>query len=184
MKSHLKNLALVLLVSTFAIVGCQEAPSPVAPVDNLAVQDINTPPPGVKFIKLSYPIRLSKETVSSCVTLNPNLGGIIGGEETYGNFAYLPPRSFEKRTDFCLTVSDVPGFTACDYSPSMKFRRPVELTFDLSDTEFTEEEIESLKIYYWNEEKNEWEIVNGKYTYDDETITVMVKHFSRYAWAN
>lgn len=184
MKSFSLKLLSVLLVSGVILTGCQEALSPVAPVDNLTIQDRNTPPAGVKFIKLSYPIRLSKETVSSCVTLYPNLGGIVGGENTYGNFAYIPSKSFTEQTNFCLTVSDIQGFTACDYSPSMKFKKPVELTFDLSDTGLTQEEIRSLKIYYWNEDENEWEKVKGKYTYGNFTITVSVKHFSRYAFGN
>lgn len=189
MKTHLKNLALVLLVSTFAIVGCQEALSPVAPVDNYSVQDINTPPPGVKFIKFEN-VSLKGATPSSVgydeELLYPGTGGTVGGVQTFGNMVYIPAGSFSNPTTFSVTAVDGGSFSYVDFGPPMTFSSQVYITLDFSRYNLSQGEFSSLKIYYWDASKNKWEKVNNPSQYDktNSTISTWVNHFSRYAFGN
>jgi hypothetical protein len=192
MKTNLKNLALVLLVSTLTIVGCQEALSPTAPVDNVTIQDINTPPPGVKFLKLER-MSLKGATPSSTAcdeaTLHPSVGGTVGGDETFGNMVYIPAGSFSKPTTFSVCANEGESFSYVDFGPSMKFKKKVYITLDFSEYDLSEGEFASLKIYYWDASRGKngrWVMVNNPSQYDktEETISTWVSHFSRYAFGN
>ncbi len=189
MKTNLKNLLLVLAVSTFAIVGCQEALSPNAPVDNFSIQDINTPPPGVKFLKFE---NVSSKGVSPSsvgyaeATLDPAVGGTVGGAETFGNRVLIPAGSFSTTTTFSVSAFDGGSFSYVDFGPSMSFNSSVYITLDFSRYNLSQGQFSSLKIYYWNANEGKWVMVNNPSRYDktSATISTWVNHFSRYAFGN
>lgn len=189
MKTHRKHFLLVLVVSTFAVVGCQEALSPNAPVDNFSIQDINTPPPGIKFLKFESS-SLKGATPSSTgyaeATLYPAVGGTVGGAETFGNIVLIPAGSFSTATTFSVNAYDGGSFSYVDFGPTMSFNSSVYITLDFSRYNLSRGEFSRLKIYYWNANKGKWEKVNNPSKYDktNTTISTWVNHFSRYAFGN
>lgn len=181
-------LAVVLFVSTLLITGCQETISPVAPVDNSILQvkqDKNTPPEGVTFLRaITNPKMNSVNTVvTASATLDPAVGGTVGGAETFGNSVYIPANTFNEPTTFTVTAADE-EFSWVEFGPSMKFNGNVLITLDFSRFGLTKKEAKKHKVYYYNENKGKWEKVKGPYIYTETSVSFYIGHFSRYGWGN
>jgi len=186
MKRISSLLVAVLFVSTLLITGCQESFSPVAPVDqsiSQVKQDKNTPPEGVTFLRaITNPKLNSINTVATAsVTLDPAVGGVVGGDETFGNYVYIPPYTFNETTTFTVTAADE-EFSWVEFGPSMQFNGNVVVTLDFSRFGLTQKEAKKLKVYYFNEEKGKWEKVKGPYFYTETSVSFQTNHFSRYGW--
>lgn len=181
-------ILVVLFISTLLITGCQETTSPVAPVNQSIVQvkqDKNTPPEGVTFLRaITNPKLNSLNTVvTASATLDPSVGGTVGGSETFGNSVYIPPYTFNETTTFTITAADE-EFSWVEFGPSMEFNGNVIVTLDFSRFGLSLKEAKKLKIYYYNEEKGKWEKVNGPFFYTETSVTFLTNHFSRYGWGN
>lgn len=181
-------ILVVLFISTLFIAGCQETISPVAPVDQSKVQvkqDKNTPPAGVTFLRaITNPKLNSLNTVATAsATLDPAVGGTVGGDETFGNYVYIPPYTFNETTTFTVTAADE-EFSWVEFGPSMQFNGNVVVTLDFSRFGLTKKDAKKLKIYYYDEEEGEWEKVKGPYVYTETSVTFFTNHFSRYGWGN
>lgn len=181
-------LVLVLFAGTLFVTGCQESISPVAPVDQSTVQikeDKNTPPQGVTFLRaVTNPKFNSINTVVTVsATLNPEVGGVVGGDETFGNYVYIPPYTFDQTTTFTVTAADE-EFTWVEFGPSMQFNGNVIVTLDFSRFGLTQKEAKKLKVYYFNESTGRWEKVKPPYYYTETSVSFLTNHFSRYGWGN
>ncbi len=188
MKRFSLILVAVLFVSTIIITGCQEAISPVAPVDQSITQvkqDKNTPPPGVTFLRaIKNPKLGSINTVATAsATLDPAVGGTVGGSETFGNYVYIPPYTFNETTTFTVTAADE-EFSWVEFGPSMEFNGNVTVTLNFSRFGLTQKDAKKLKVYYFDEEKEKWEKVKGPYTYTETSLSFSTSHFSRYGFGN
>jgi len=188
MKKLTISLVVVLFVSTLLITGCQESISPVAPVDQSISQTIeskNTPPAGVTFLRaITNPKLNTVNTVATAsATLDPAVGGVVGGDETFGNFVYIPPYTFNETTTFTVTAADE-EFSWVEFGPSMQFNGNVVVTLDFSRFGLTKDQAKKLKVYYYNEEKGKWEKVKGPYYYTETSVSFQTNHFSRYGWGN
>lgn len=188
MKRFSISLVAVLFMSTLLITGCQETISPVAPVDNSIVQvkqDKNTPPEGVTFLRaITNPKMNSINTVvTASATLDPAVGGTVGGTETFGNYVYIPANTFNQTTTFTVTAADE-EFSWVEFGPSMEFNGNVLITLDFSRFGLTKKKAKKLKVYYYNEDKGKWEKVKGPYTYTETSVSFYIDHFSRYGWGN
>jgi len=188
MKRFSLILVAVLFISTLLITGCQETISPVAPVDQSMVQvkqDKNTPPAGVTFVRaITNPKLNSLNTVATAsATLDPSVGGTVGGNETFGNYVYIPPFTFNETTTFTVTAADE-EFSWVEFGPSMEFNGNVTVTLDFSRFGLTQKEAKKLKIWYYNEDEGKWEKVKGPYSYTETSVTFQTNHFSRYGWGN
>jgi predicted small lipoprotein YifL len=188
MKNLINSLVTVLLVSTLFITGCKETISPVAPVDQSitqTIQDKNTPPPGVTFLRaITNPKTNSiNAIVTASATLDPEVGGVVGGTETFGNYVLIPPYTFNETTTFTVTAADE-EFTWVEFGPSMQFNGNVFITLDFSRFGLTKKEAKKLKVYYFNEENGQWKKVKGPYHYTETSVSFRSNHFSRYGWGN
>lgn len=178
----------VLFISTLVITGCQETISPVAPVDQLTLQikeDKNTPPQGVTFLRAITNPKLNSinAIVTASATLNPEVGGVVGGTETFGNYVFIPPNTFNETTTFTVTAADE-EFTWVEFGPSMQFNGNVIVTLDFSRFGLTQKEAKKLKVYYFNESTGKWEKVRPPYYYTETSVSFQTNHFSRYGWGN
>ncbi len=186
MKRLISLLVVVLFLSTLIITGCKEAVTPVTPVDNLSlVQDKNTPPPGVTFLKAVTNPKLNSTNliVTASATLDPAVGGTVGGSETFNNSVYIPANTFNQTTTFTVTASDQ-EFSWVEFGPSMTFNGSVLVTLDFSRFGLTQKEAKKLKVWYFNENTNQWEKVKPPYYYTETAVSFWTKHFSRYGWGN
>lgn len=188
MKRFSISLVVVLFVSTLLITGCQETISPVAPVDNSIVQvkqDKNTPPEGVTFLRAITNPKMNSvnSVVTASATLDPAVGGTVGGAETFGNYVYIPANTFNQTTTFTVTAADE-EFSWVEFGPSMEFNGNVVVTLDFSRFGLTKKEAKKHKVYYFNERKGKWVKVRGPYTYTETSVTFYTDHFSRYGWGN
>ncbi|WP_058308638.1 cadherin-like beta sandwich domain-containing protein [Gracilibacillus massiliensis] len=76
-----------------------------------------------------------------------------------------------------LSVGTIYDFTLQQGDQKLhNFDQPIELIFPVGET------TEELKIYYWNEETSEWEVIGG--TYQDGNIHATTNHFSTFAVFN
>lgn len=188
MKKFSLSLVIVLFVSTLLITGCQESFSPVAPVDQSITQvkqDKNSPPEGVTFLRAITNPKLNSinTVVTASATLEPSEGGVVGGSETFGNYVYIPPYTFDESTTFTVTAADE-EFSWVEFGPSMNFNGNVVVTLDFSRFGLTQKEAKKLKIWYYDEEEGKWVKVKGPYTYTETNVTFLTNHFSRYGWGN
>ena len=188
MKKFYLPIVVVLFVSTLLITGCQESISPVAPVDQSITQikqDKNTPPVGVTFLRAITNPKLNSinTVVTASATLEPSSGGVVGGSETFGNYVYIPPYTFNETTTFTVTAADE-EFSWVEFGPSMTFNGNVVVTLDFSRFGLTKKEAKKLKVWYYNENKGKWEKVKGPYYYSETSVTFFTNHFSRYGWGN
>lgn len=188
----MKKLSLILVgvlfISTLVITGCQESISPVAPVDNSInqiKQDKNTPPEGITFLRAVTNPKLNSPNavVTASATLEPSTGGVVGGQETFGNYVYIPPYTFNQTTTFTVTAADQ-EFTWVEFGPSMQFNGFVIITLDFSRFGLTQKEAKKLKVYYYNESTGKWEKVKGPLFYTETSVSFRTNHFSRYGWGN
>lgn len=75
-------------------------------------------------------------------------------------------------------ISDIYDFTITQGDKTIsQFTEPVTLHFSVEPTKVTNPE--NVKLYYWNEEKEVWELIGG--TYKDGIVTAETSHFSTYA---
>lgn len=188
MKKSSFTFVAVLLMSLILITGCQKSYSPVAPYDQQISQikeDKNTPPAGVTFLRA--PVNPKMNSINTIVTvsatLDPSVGGVVGGDETFGNYVSIPANSFNEVTTFTVTAADE-EFSWVEFGPSMTFSAPVTITLDFSRLGLTQKEAKKLKVYYFNEEKNKWKKVKGPYYYTETSVSFNTNHFSRYGWGN
>ncbi len=180
-------LIAVLFVSTILITGCQETISPVSPVEQsiLRTQDKNTPPEGVIFLRAITNPKLNaiNTVVTASATLDPEVGGVVGGDETFGNYVYIPPLTFSETTTFTVTAADE-EFSWVEFGPSMQFNGNVVVTLDFSRFGLTKKKAKKLKVYYFNESTGQWEKVKPPYYYTETSVSFRTNHFSRYGWGN
>lgn len=85
-----------------------------------------------------------------------------------------------------IEVIDTPvmDFTAVKGETKMEiFEEPLTTSFKVDKTlykDYTEEQLESLTVFYYNEKTEEWEPVGGRFDPVSETITTSLPHFSQY----
>lgn len=61
-----------------------------------------------------------------------------------------------------------------------KFKQPLLLSFELSNISLTEEEVENLSVFRFNEEMNKWKSVGGRYDPITNSLIVYRMNFSKY----
>lgn len=85
-----------------------------------------------------------------------------------------------------IEVIDTPvmDFTAVKGETKMKvFEEPLTTSFKVDKKiykDYTQEQLESLTVFYYNEKTEKWEPVGGRFDPVSETITTSLPHFSQY----
>lgn len=188
MKKLILSTYVVLFITTLFLTGCKEVISPVAPVNqsiSQSIQDKNTPPEGVTFLRAVTNPKMNSinAIVTASATLEPAVGGVVGGAETFGNYVYIPPFTFNQTTTFTVTAADQ-EFSWVEFGPSMQFNGNVIITLDFSRFGLTQKEASKLKVYYYNETKGKWEKVKSPLYFTETNVSFQTNHFSRYGWGN
>lgn len=86
--------------------------------------------------------------------------------------------TIEKYKKYEGAISSVYDFTINQGESTIdQFTAPVTLTFEVDQRKVNNQE--NVKVYYYNEEKNQWELIGGEYA--NGKVTAQTNHFSIYA---
>ncbi len=108
-------------------------------------------------------------------------GGVVGGEETFGNSVEIPAGALSANT--LITVQVVENGYAMEFGPSMQFKAPVKVTLSYKGTGVNPTKIKCL---WYDPTVGDWVNVcsNPAINYASQTLSFNVSHFSRYAWGD
>ena len=114
-------------------------------------------------------------------------GGIVGGEQTFGNQVEIPAYALTEDQRISVTVSCMDGNEPCgaevEFLPNYQFTTDVTVTLSYAYLDFTGDALD-LKIYWYDEDTGLWVELEG-IVVDEEnkTILVQIDHFTRYGWS-
>jgi hypothetical protein len=134
----------------------------------------------IKFLKAKTP-RLAKILEKSQL-ITANVGGLvrIGDYETgYSGVKFLPGNLQEDTT---INIWwDSQNFQA-EFSPhGITFNEPVLMRLSYKDADLGDIDENSLRIWYYNEINDVWEIIGNEVNTDAKYVQGYTTHFSRYA---
>jgi len=165
---NLKLLSLFLVITLTAfIVSCSSD---------------NAPPTSSWQQYQDQPGGLQKSVVK---LITVDLGGVVGGLETFGNYVTIPPGALPM--DTYINVKALPLRSDVFFGPTMYFRKSVTITLSYRNfPDISTHRAIRMKIYWYDPEKLNWVLFNDKPIVDTElkTFTFETNHFSRYAWGD
>ncbi len=171
--------------------GCsQESPLAVSPTNESASPVMSD----------QGPIYLVEVSPNESHQLQKNLPGVlfsvkkfipaeIGGDLMVGDilsgFSSITFHPFDLPQDTLITFDWIAGNTLeATLTPhGIIFNNPVQLTLSYKSANISMADEDNLRIYYYNEETQTWELVGGTVNKVTKTVTGYINHFSRYALA-
>ncbi len=114
----------------------------------------------------------------------------FGGDLTVGNilsgFSSISFGPLSLYDDTIISFQYIAGNTLeAHFRPhGIQFRRPARLTLSYKSANLEGVDENSLRVYYFNEETQIWELIGGIVNKLTKTVTVEITHFSRYALAH
>ena len=187
-------LFVFLLGFSFTISGCLEDLSlnslltenedgkfVVSDIGNIIILKVD--PTIMQFIKDN----ISDSLLNVSQDIPANLTGKIQLGNEYLGFCELNFASGTLDQDIKINMSwDLKkGKFEVEFGPEgLNFNKPVTLNmfYKLAQLEGVEEE--KIKLFYYNEEKEIWEVIGGLVDIADKLFTCEINHFSRYALAH
>lgn len=104
----------------------------------------------------------------------------VGTSKTGYNNIHFLPNDLEKNSVISFNW-DAKSFRANLGPHGLVFRNPVSLTLSYKNANLRKINEENLRIWYYNETTNAWELVGGKVNTKEKTVVAFIKHFSTYA---
>lgn len=113
------------------------------------------------------------------------LGGTLVTGDLWSGFSSIHFLPLDLPADTTISFQWIAGNTLeATFAPhGINFNNPVKLVLSYKNANLTASEENSLKIYYYNEDTEEWELVGGTVNKLTKTVTAYITHFSRYALA-
>ncbi|MFQ6674932.1 MAG: hypothetical protein ACE5LH_01160 [Fidelibacterota bacterium] len=121
--------------------------------------------------------------------VTPGRGGTVGGDGTFGNTVTIPRHALKNAEEITVKVACVNGDDQCaagvDFLPTMEFQSDVTITLSWSFVNTGGGELGlDFKVYYSEDGGETWyEVSDVVVDHDEQTISVEVDHFTRFAWA-
>ena len=114
-------------------------------------------------------------------------GGTVGGEKTFGNKVDIPPDALSENTWISVEVLCVDLNGQCspivEFLPSINFLLNVTLTLSYDVLEFSDDDLDELKVYWYDSSTGLWvEVEDPVINEVDKTVSVQVDHFTQYSW--
>lgn len=185
----LLSLVLIFSVAIF-INGCSEnsVSNPNEPVESIGihVDDIQWIPAKPEVMeKLNA---LSKTGMTGKM-IQPEIGGIVGGNITLENKVIIPPYAVKEKvfvTVEVLCIEDKKQTSAgVEFLPSMTFEKDVTITLSWAFLDLEDDEEFEFNIYFSDDGGYVWfplEKTKLVIDYDEKTVTFNTDHFTRYGW--
>jgi hypothetical protein len=171
---------LFIIVMLFITIGCNHQ-SPVEPVDYSIQNDISEE---YGFRRIKFKHQGFKKEFEATKTITPWGGQIKVGDYTHGysSLTFLP-------VSVSQTVQvrfwwESTGFLegGSEFSPhGLQFNSPVLLRLSYKDADLAGVNELGLKIYYFNDNLNEWEALPSIVNPVQKEVIAWLEHFSRYA---
>lgn len=114
-------------------------------------------------------------------------GGKVGGGKTFGNSVNIPPNALTEDTRISVQVNCVEKNRPCsaevEFLPNIDFKLDVTITLSYKFLKF-DGDPQNLSIFWFDNDNYDWvKVENAVLNEKKQTITVLVDHFTRYAWA-
>jgi hypothetical protein len=173
-------LALLLLV------GCQKDPYAISNESNettMSQPKTYRRADQLKFLT-SKINRLNKRFSTQQFITNAVGGNIIAGDDTSGYSAlYFKPGDVPQ--DTLITFNwDSHGYITDLFPHGIVFNTPVKIELSYKHADLTGIDESRLKIWYYDESINKWELIGGEVDTTQKVISGYIHHFSRYSVAS
>jgi len=147
------------------------------------IQILKVDPIIMQFIKSN----VSDSMLTMEKVIQSNVNGLIEVGSDYLGYCKLNFESGTLQEDVSIkmdwNIDD--GKFEVKFSPEgLNFNKPVLLEMFYNIAELKNIDEEKLKLFYFNEEKNIWELIGGVTDIAKKMFTVEITHFSRYALAH
>jgi hypothetical protein len=182
MKTLNKSLFNVLLISVSALIllnlGCQ-SDTPSSPSTDLRVTRSSTQ---LHFLQPSEMEFNKTFRVKQYISENEG-GTIVAGDEVSGYMSLdFMPGDLNYDT-IIIFKWDTNNFGA-EFAPhGISFNNPVRLNLSYKTADVSAIDEESIRLWYYNENENNWELVGGDVDTEEKEVSTYISHFSRYALA-
>lgn len=176
-KNSLRLLIAALLSTVIILVGCQKE-MPFTPSQTGGVVTRSTHE--LTFLK-SKTARLNKLfTAQQLITVAQ--GGIIETGDSLSGYSSLIFKPGDLPQDTIIFIEwDSQGYISELGPHGIVFNSPVALKLSYKDVDLTNVIEDSLKIWYYNDVTDLWELVGGTVNKTEKYVTGYIGHFSRYA---
>lgn len=165
-------LTLLLILSLFLMLSCEKAVV-TQPID----QAVQIQPKFLKSLNAGFdkPFLTEQYVAASA-------GGIVSvGDDVcgYSELVFLPG---DLPADTTIVFGwDSQGYIT-DLGPhGIVFNGPVVIRLSYKDADLTGVNEDNLRIWYYDEQANEWELIGGTVNKNEKLVEGTVEHFSRYA---
>ena len=137
-----------------------------------------------KILKSKSGVSLQKRFVSRWyVPLGAYGWAYVGDYEHGRSWLYFPPYAMNQTTIVTMDWEST-GFLegGAEFSPhGTQFNRPVTVWLSYKDADLGDINEEDLKIWYFNEETEMWELIGDVVDTEHKMVGGLLHHFSRYA---
>ncbi len=176
-KKSLKLLLAALLSTVMILVGCQEE-TPFTPSQTSGGVTRSTNE--LTFLT-SKTARLNKLfTTQQFITVAQ--GGLIESGDSLSGYSSLSFKPGDLPQDTTIFFEwDSQGYISELGPHGIFFNSPVALKLSYKDADLTNVIEDSLRIWYYNDVTDLWELVGGTVNKTDKYVEGYIEHFSRYA---
>jgi hypothetical protein len=178
MKPSFKVISQIFLVLVFGILGCQTN-APDSPLTDLTVKRT---PNQLQFLQ-AQKLGFHKVFKTEQYVTASGGGTVLLGDEEYGYCSLeFMPGDLNDNT-IIIFEWDTDNFTAELTPHGINFNNPVKLTLSYKDADLSTVEEQALRVWYYEEPENDWELVGGQVNEEEQQVEAYISHFSRYALA-
>lgn len=185
----------VIVIGVFSLIGCGgdmlTAPGAENENQTIVAEQIGIPTDQLNLVPLRPEIAeqlrvLGKKSFSQ-KQIQAHRGGTVGGEKTFGNKVNIPAGALDEDTWISVEVECFDSNRQCgsivEFLPSMSFLVDVTITLSFDILDF-DGDPDLLRVIWYDDSTGLWvEVDNVIINYEDKTVSILVSHFTRYAWA-
>ncbi|MDZ7722802.1 MAG: hypothetical protein U5R06_08305 [candidate division KSB1 bacterium] len=182
-KRSVSIIAVALMAVIIALTGCStdNAVSPTSSANQSAQGKIVQSDIGPVQILSLKSAPLAKSAAEQFIVAKEG-GTIAIGNNTQGiSKIVFKPNDLPK--DMSITFSwAIDEYCIGEFGPhGTQFNSPVRVELSYKAAELTNVDEENLRISYYNENTNVWEVLGGKTDVENKVLIAYLEHFSRYA---
>lgn len=180
----------VVLVTILLLIGCGEnplnSPPELSREEGISVDEINWvtyKPEFEKQLKSLAKLGFTGKMVTS------EAGGVVGGDNTFGNRVIIPPNAVDQNTYITVDVICIENGVQCgagvEFLPNGQFNQEVTIEMSYAFLNITEDQLEEIQFYFNHDEDGRlWYPVDREITIDTEreVLSFKIDHFTRYGW--
>ena len=193
-KKKLIPIISIMVIGIFSLFGCSGDMLTAPEAENYDQFAEQKRIPGDQINWISWTPRFTKKIralakkASSTVLIEAEEGGIVGGDETFGNMVEIPSDALSEDTEITVSVQCMNDADPCvgevEFLPDTQFNKMVLITLSYAELDYTGSPY-NIKVY-WKKSYNHdgWIEVELKgVDTSDKTFSFEIDHFTQYAWS-